>query len=322
MTEQSLRGAQQVRREIDIASGRETLKAVLLTPDHGSKPYPLVIMAGGWCYVKEIVLPQYADEIVRRNIAVLMFDHRNFGESTGKLRQHVDPWEQIEDYRNVVSYAEQLPDIDANRLAIWGISYSGGHALILGAIEPRAKCVVSVVPVVDGYRTLQLVHGYGAYRFNLLKNAILEDRRKRAAGGERAYIPHNTPNPDCEMVTWPFKSSYEFFSKARATFAPRYENRSTLESTELLLNYSVVPFLGRLLATPVLMILAEDDNHTPWELQIEAYNSIPSPRKEIVVLKEVTHIGLYSDNSLLKRAAIPSAEFFDRYLNESAQTRS
>ena len=81
-----------MRREIDIASGRETLKAVLLTPDHGSKPYPLVIMAGGWCYVKEIVLPQYADEIVRRNIAVLMFDHRNFGESTGKLRQHVDPW--------------------------------------------------------------------------------------------------------------------------------------------------------------------------------------------------------------------------------------
>jgi hypothetical protein len=39
------------------------------------------------------------------------------------------------------------------------------------------------------------------------------------------------------------------------------------------------------------MILAENDNHTPSELQIEAYNSIPSPRKEIVVLKLVTYIG-------------------------------
>lgn len=306
-----------MRREIDIPSDGETLKGVLVTPDTGAKRHPLVVMAGGWCYVKEIVLPEYAEEMVRRGIAVLRFDLRNLGESTGEPRQHMDPWEQIEDYRNVISHAERLAEIDADRIAVWGISYSGGHALILGATEPRARCVVSIVPVIDGYRTLQLVHGYGAYRFNRLQEAILEDRRKRAAGGERAFIPHNTPDPQNEMVTWPFKSSHEFFSRAAATFAPRYQNRSTLESTESLLNYSVAPFLSRLIGTPVLMVVVEQDNHTPWELQLEAYNSIPSPRKEIVVVKQVTHIGLYSDKSLLTRAAIPGAEFLAKHLSAS-----
>lgn len=143
---------------------------------------------------------------------------------------------------------------------------------------------------------------------------ILEDRRRRHAGGERAYIPHNAADPDNEMCVWPFKSSFEFFGKARATFAPRYQNRSTLESVELLMNYSVTPFLGRLLNIPVLMVVAEGDTHTPWELQVEAFNLIPSPRKEIEVLPQVSHIGLYSDKSLLLRAAIPSAKFLARYL--------
>lgn len=307
-----------MRREIDIPSGGVMLKAVLITPNGGDKPYPLVVMAGGWCYVKEIVLPQYAEEMVTRNLAVLMFDLRNLGESGGELRQHMNPWEQIEDYRNVISHAESLPEVDAGRIAVWGISYSGGHALILGAVEPRAKCVVSIVPVIDGWRTLELVHGYGAYRFIRLQQAILEDRRTRTASGERAYIPHNTPNPEVDLVTWPFKSSYEFFSKAQATFAPRYQNRSTLESTELLLNYSVFPFLDRLLATPVLMVVVEEDNHTPWSLQIEAYNRIPSPRKQIEVLKQVTHIGLYADKSRLTKAAVPGAQFLAKHLSASA----
>lgn len=303
-----------MRRELDIPVGTETLKAVFVTPEGSAKRHPVVVMAGGWCYVKEIVLSQYAEEMVQRGVAVLMFDLRCLGESTGEPRQHLDPWVQIEDYRNVISYAERMPEVDANRIAVWGISYSGGHALILGAIEPRIRCAVSIIPVVEGYKTMQLLQGTRGGRFSRLCKEILEDRRRRHAGGERAYIPHNAADPDNEMCVWPFKSSFEFFGKARATFAPRYQNRSTLESVELLMNYSVTPFLGRLLNIPVLMVVAEGDTHTPWELQVEAFNLIPSPRKEIEVLPQVSHIGLYSDKSLLLRAAIPSAKFLARYL--------
>ena len=39
--------------------------------------------------------------------------------------------------------------LDADRIGVWGISYSGGHALILAAIDPRVKTIVSQIPVID-----------------------------------------------------------------------------------------------------------------------------------------------------------------------------
>ena len=77
-------------------------------------------MAGGWCYVKEIVMPHYADFFVQSGLSVLIFDYRNLGGSDGQPRQHVDPYEQIEDYKNAISFAQTLPEIDPKRVGIWG----------------------------------------------------------------------------------------------------------------------------------------------------------------------------------------------------------
>ena len=67
----------------------------------------------------------------------MRFDYRRFGESTGEPRQHINPWDQIEDYRNALGFAETLPGIDRKRTGIWGISYSGGHALVAAATGRR-----------------------------------------------------------------------------------------------------------------------------------------------------------------------------------------
>ena len=73
----------------------------------------------------------------------LVFDNRNFGASDGEPRQEIDPWQRIRDYRHAIPYAQRLPPVDANRIGIWGSSYSGGHLLVVGAIDRRVKCVVS-----------------------------------------------------------------------------------------------------------------------------------------------------------------------------------
>ena len=39
---------------VRIPSAGEELEALLYLPT-GAPPYPFVVMAGGWCYVKEIV---------------------------------------------------------------------------------------------------------------------------------------------------------------------------------------------------------------------------------------------------------------------------
>src|SRR3546814_18324230 len=72
---------------------------------------------------------------------------------------------------------------------------------------------------------------------------------------------------------------------------------STVESVELLLNYNVNSFVGRVINTPVMMVVAEGDDITLWDLEIDTFNAIPCPRKELVVLPHTTHIPLYSDKA-------------------------
>src|ERR1700683_1989542 len=173
-----------MRRDVEFKSDGITLRGHLYLPE-GAGPHPLVVMAGGWCYVKELVQPDYARVFADAGLAALVFDYRNLGTSDGEPRQHLDPWQQIEDYKNAISYVETRADLDASRIGIWGISYSGGHVLIVGATDPRVRCIVANIPVVDGFTTMRLVHG--SLGFRALQRAVLEDRRKRSATGTYGY---------------------------------------------------------------------------------------------------------------------------------------
>ena len=302
-----------MEQAVEFLSKGVKLRGVLQMPE-GKGPHPLLVMAGGWCYVKEIVMPTYAAALAEAGCASLRFDYRGLGESDGEPRQHLDPWAQIEDYRNALSYAAGLPGVDADRLGVWGISYSGGHAMILAAIDPRVKCAVGNIPVIEGYQTMRLVHGYGMGRFAQLCKLIEEDRERRYRGEPGGYIPHNTADPNKDICTWPFITSYAFFSSAQKSFAPNYQSRCTIESTEMLMSYSVLGFLGRILNTPVQMLIVEGDEHTPWDLQLQVFQSIPSVRKELAVMKNVTHIGMYAKMDFQKLAAQRNAEFVRRHL--------
>jgi len=300
-----------LRKDVEFTSGGETVRGHLYLPETGG-PFPIVVMAGGWCYVKELVQPYYAQAFVDAGCAALVFDYRRFGASDGAPRQHLDPWDQIEDYKNAISYAETLEVVDAERIAVWGISYSGGHALIVGATDPRVKCVVSTIPVVDGLLNMQKVHG--AVGFRRLREAVVEDRRKRFTTGEPGYIPMSSADYASEVVTWPFPEVTEVFKKLQATEAPAHEHRNTIASVELLFNYTVFPYVERLLNTPTLMIVAEGDDITLWDREIEAYNRIPTAKKRLVVIGGSTHMTLYSDKSLLGQAAEHARDWFVQHL--------
>ncbi len=259
-----------------------------------------MVAGGGWCYVKEIVLPHVARIVEEQGVQFLGFDYRGFGESSGDRRQHIDPWEQISDYKNALSYAEQRDDVDAARLGAFGISYSGGHVLILAATDPRVKAVVSVVPVVEGFENMRRTHG--EINFAKLNDLILQDRRDRAAGGAGGRLPMSSPTPHAELSTWPFPRIGEVFNSLKDSGeAGRHIHESTVESTELLMNYSVFPFLHRILDTRVMLVVAEGDNITMWDREIAAFNAVASPHKRLELLPAVSHMSLYSERADHKR---------------------
>jgi predicted acyl esterase len=282
--------------KVEFESCGTTIRADLYVPE-GEGPFPIVVMAGGWCYVKELVQPEYAKVFAGAGIAALVFDYRNFGDSDGLPRQHLDPWAQIEDYRNAISYAETLPNVLRDRIGIWGISYSGGHVLVVGATDPRVRCIVSNIPVVDGYATMKQVHS--ALAFRDLQQLIVEDRRGRARTGEYGYMPMSSETPATELTTWPFPEVTTAFRKFKETVAPNHQHHNTIASTELLMQYDVSPYLNRILNVPTFMAVAEGDDITLWEKEIEVFNKIATAKKQLLVCEDTSHMTLYSNLSRL-----------------------
>src|SRR5438552_1152961 len=162
--------------EIEFPSGGVKCRGDLYLPD-GEGPFAGVAFALGWLQVKEMTLPGWATACAENGIACLAFDYRRFGLSEGEPRQHIDPPDQIEDIQNALSYLETRPEVDDNRLGVWGLSWGAAHALIVAALDPRVACAVSVVPVVDGFEARRRVHG-STYLLTF-RAGLLADRRIR-----------------------------------------------------------------------------------------------------------------------------------------------
>ncbi len=307
--------------DIEFGSNGEVCRGRLYLPsEKRNEPYPTIVMAGGWCYVKEIVMPHYADYFVKAGYAVLLFDYRNFGESGGNPRQHIDPWQQIEDYRNAISYVETRPELNHDQIIVWGISYSGGHALIVGSIDPRVKGIISNIPVVDGYENMRRVHGES--EFSELRRLIMEDRKFRfkTGGASPTKMPMSALNPKDLLSTWPFPSIYAGFEEIKKKEAPRHEHWSTVESVELLLNYTVFPFLRRIVNIPTLMLVAEGDDITLWDIEIEAFRQIVSQDKKLFVLPDTSHMSLYGNMSKLELAATVTVNWLKDHVRITERT--
>lgn len=299
------------QRKVEFLSNGITLRGVLALPE-GKGPFPVAVMGGGWCYVKEVVMPHYAQNILKAGVACLWFDYRNFGGSDGTPRQHLDPWEQVDDFKNAITFAGKQPEIDAERIAVWGISYAGGHAIIVGATDPRVKAIVSTVPVVEGYETMQRCHG--ERRFAELLQLVAEDRVRRGSGEPSAMMAMSAEDPQKLMSVWPFPHVGKVFMDIKAREAPLHEHHNTVESVENLLMYNVFPYARRILNKPTLVLVADQDNITQWDLEIDMFNAIASVRKELVVLEKIDHMVLYSSQNQLEVASGLQAAFLKKYL--------
>jgi alpha/beta superfamily hydrolase len=283
-------------------------------------PYPTVVLGGGWCYVKEVVLTHYADRFVEEGVACLAFDYRNLGESdTVDQEQHLDPWKQIEDIRNAITYVSSRDDVSEHQIGVFGISYAGGHSLILSAIEPRIQCAVSTVPVVDGFENMRRVHG--EENFYELQEIIEEDWENRANGDSGSIPMSREPGTDwddgpLEVGTWPFEDVWTTFQDIKENEAPNHKHWNTIASVDHLLNYSVFPYVDRNKNTPVKIVATEGDEKTLWDLQVDAFNAIATDQKEMTVVPDATHMTIYSDKGLLEVAADQGAEWYRKHLIE------
>lgn len=130
MAEQSVIEGVFTREDLDFESGGVRCSAWLYRPAGIARP-PVVVMAHGFGAERSFGLPAFAERFASRGLAVFVFDYRGFGASEGEPRYLINPWRHIRDWRAALSHVRSLPGLDADRLGIWGSSYSGGHVIRL-----------------------------------------------------------------------------------------------------------------------------------------------------------------------------------------------
>jgi uncharacterized protein len=137
-------------------------------------------MAHGYAGVKEHGIARSAEAFADAGFVVFLHDHWSFGSSGGEPRQDVDPWRQVADWRRAISYLESRPEVDTKRIGLWGTSYAGGHALVLGTTDRRIACIVAQVPTISGYQ--QGLRRIAAEGVAALEAALTDDERAQARG--------------------------------------------------------------------------------------------------------------------------------------------
>ena len=214
-----------------------------------------------------------------QGFASLVFDNRNFGASDGEPRQEIDPWLQVRDYRDAITYAETLAETDPERIGVWGSSYSGGHVLVVGAIDSRVKCVVSQVPRSAAMPTLAdwyvLTSSPACRRFD-------DDRRARMQGKAPAMLPVVSENP-AGPAALPTADSWAFFTQTGRDRAPAWRNEVTLRSVEMFTEYEPGSYIGFISPTPLMMVVALGDHLTVADEALAAYERALEPKRLVML---------------------------------------
>jgi uncharacterized protein len=133
------------RTRVTFESGGVELVGYFYRPADATGKVPCVVMGHGFSGTQDRLFAG-AERFAGAGFAVLTFDYRNFGESGGQPRQVIDIKDQREDWRAAVSWARSQPEIDPDRVALWGSSLGGTHTVFVAASDPRIAAVVAQVP--------------------------------------------------------------------------------------------------------------------------------------------------------------------------------
>lgn len=287
------------------ADGGVKLRGWLFVPP-GEGRRPAITMAHGYAGVKEHGIEPFARAFAEAGFVVLLHDHRGFGASEGLPRQDVDPWRQIADWRRAISYLESLGGVDPQRIGLWGTSYAGGHAIVLGATERRLRCVVAQVPTISGFE--QGLRRIAPENVHLIEEMFADDDRAQLRGEPPRHQAIVSSDP-AVPASYRARDAIDFYLKPVPEGA--WENSVTVRSTRAARMYEPGHWIARVSPTPLLMVVATHDTITLTDLELAAYERALQPKRLVTI--EGGHFDPYLGG--FKASSAAAVEWFRQHLS-------
>jgi fermentation-respiration switch protein FrsA (DUF1100 family) len=298
-----------MRRDINFESDGFALSGWLYLPDEAAAggPWPAVVLANAFCSVKEIYLSNYAERFAAAGLASLAFDYRNFGASSGEPRCQLFPHEQLDDLRNALTWLRRQPEIDPERIGVWGVSLGGGHAMLLAAFDKRIKAVTAMIPAINQWENFLAAMPPEAF-FGFL-GTLTQDREASYGTDRITYLPLVAPPGQGGLMP---AEAYEFYTRAQQTIAPTWENRITTQSMETFVSYDPTGPIHLVAPTPLLMIAAEQDQVVPPALARSAFERAGEPKRFVSL--PCSHTAVYDTEPFLSQASAAAVAWFGEHL--------
>ena len=268
------------RQDVEFTvEGDVTLRGWLFVPD-GPGPHPGITMAHGFAGVKEHGLEGLPGLFADAGFVVLVHDHRGFGASDGSPRFDVDPWVQIADWRRAISFLESHPAVDPDRIGLWGTSYAGGHAIVLGATDRRLRAVVAQVPDHQRLSSRACVASHPT-RCLPWRRGFIDDERRQFHGEPPATQAVVSSDPAIRAA-YRSQDAVAFYNQPVPEGV--WQNIMTVRSSRAARMYEPGMWISRVSPTPLLMIVAfttpSRSPTSPWPPtsgRCNPRNSSPSP---------------------------------------------
>lgn len=143
----------EIYERVEFESEGAVLRGRLYRPVGVVGDVPVLIMAHGFS-VLAAWLDDWATDFAQSGFAVLLFDHRNFGDSDGEPRYGFDNLLQIRGYRDAISFAAAQRGIDKQKIAVWGESASSLAVQFIGVFDDRVRAVIAFTPVCGNTKTV------------------------------------------------------------------------------------------------------------------------------------------------------------------------
>ena len=275
-----------MKRAVEFYSEGFKLCGDVYTPD-GLAPGEQragVLLCHGYTGVKDLYLPDNARVLNEAGYVVMTFDYKGWGESEGKSPHRLAPYSRVADVQAAMTFLGVQPEVDEERIGIYGTSYGGATVSWVGAIDPRAKCVVSVVGIGHGARWMSRVRRMDEW-FDLLERSA-EDRTQRALTGKSDMVERSD-------ILLPDRQSAALAAAARAK-NPAAVGTIPLEYVDDTLGFNPEWIVGRISPRPILFITSSDDRLVPPEESEQLYAHAGEPKK-LVTLKGVGHYEVYAE---------------------------
>ena len=245
-------------------------------------------------------LTDLAVDLAQAGFAVLLFDHRNFGESDGEPRFGFDTLLQIRGYRDAITFLEKQPGIDKRKIVAWGESASSLVVQFIGVFDKRVQAVIAHTPVC-GNRTTKfdespekfewLRQNWSSLDLSTVPVRELAVRMSRLHEGEGPVIVEGG-------------AAVGYVTRMRKKYATEWSNQVFILQRKLEAQFNEQRLPAKYLKVPTLFVIATDDEVPLCELATnrQCFELIEGPKKLVEI--KGGHFGLIYQGSEPYRQAV------------------